>query len=259
MTGGDTGIGRAVVHAFLAEGASVCVLEYSEAKCAELETIGGGRLAVVQGDATRAADNERAVAAAIDRFERLDTLATFVGIFDHYTHLVDIPPARLDDAFAEVFEVNVKSVMLAAHGATPHLRRVRGSIVVTASSSSFYPGRGGALYVASKFALRGLVVELAHALAPDIRVNGVAPEPSEPICAASAVSASSTNASTTGPAAKMRSATARRSRSRCARKIMRARTSTWRPTDAAASQEKSSARTAGWACDDHPRRRASPA
>jgi phthalate 3,4-cis-dihydrodiol dehydrogenase len=43
------------------------------------------------------------------------------------------------------------------------------------STSSFYAGRGGILYVASKFAVRGLVVALAHELAPDVRVNGVAP------------------------------------------------------------------------------------
>jgi NAD(P)-dependent dehydrogenase (short-subunit alcohol dehydrogenase family) len=65
--------------------------------------------------------------------------------------------------------------MLGARAATPHLQRTRGSIVITASSSSFYPGRGGSLYVASKFAVRGLVVQLAHELAPVVRVNAVAP------------------------------------------------------------------------------------
>ena len=59
--------------------------------------------------------------------------------------------------------------------AEKELRQTKGSIVVTGSSSSFYPGRGGILYVSSKFALRGVVVQLAHELAPDIRVNGVAP------------------------------------------------------------------------------------
>src|SRR6202034_4173958 len=49
------------------------------------------------------------------------------------------------------------------------------SIVLTESASSYYPGRGGVLYVSSKFAVRGLVATLAYELAPDIRVNGVAP------------------------------------------------------------------------------------
>jgi NAD(P)-dependent dehydrogenase (short-subunit alcohol dehydrogenase family) len=47
--------------------------------------------------------------------------------------------------------------------------------VLTASTSSFQPGRGGILYVSSKFAVRGIVVALAHELAPDVRVNAVAP------------------------------------------------------------------------------------
>lgn len=45
----------------------------------------------------------------------------------------------------------------------------------TLSSSSFYAGRGGALYVSTKFALRGAVVQLAREVAPEVRVNGVAP------------------------------------------------------------------------------------
>jgi NAD(P)-dependent dehydrogenase (short-subunit alcohol dehydrogenase family) len=178
VTGGGSGIGRAVVDAFLDEGASVCVLELSDEKCASLQRVGGlrgERLAVVRGDATRAADNDRAVATAVERFGRLDILATFVGIFDLYTPLTEVPADRFDAAFAETFDVNVKSVMLAARAAVPRLRETRGNIVVTGSSSSFYPGRGGSLYVASKFALRGLVLQLAHELAPDVRVNAVAP------------------------------------------------------------------------------------
>ena len=98
-----------------------------------------------------------------------------MGVFDVYTALADLPADRFDAAFAEVFDVNVKSPMLTARAALPALRESRGSFVLTLSSSSFYAGRGGALYVSSKFALRGLVTQLAHELAPDVRVNGVAP------------------------------------------------------------------------------------
>ena len=59
--------------------------------------------------------------------------------------------------------------------ALPELRRAGGSVVLTVSTSGFYPGRGGILYVASKFAVRGCVIALAHELAPEVRVNGVAP------------------------------------------------------------------------------------
>jgi len=174
LSGGGSGIGRAVLGAFLEEGAGVAVLERDEEKCAALSRL-GARVHAVRGDATSAADNERAVAEALDRFERLDALVACVGVFDNYMPLAEIPAARLEAAFAEAFETNVASVAHAVRAALPELERRRGSVVVTCSSSSFYPGRGGALYVASKHALRGLVVQLAHELAPQVRVNGVAP------------------------------------------------------------------------------------
>ena len=46
---------------------------------------------------------------------------------------------------------------------------------MTVSTSGFYPGCGGALYVASKFSVRGCVIALAHEAGPEVRVNGVAP------------------------------------------------------------------------------------
>ena len=172
VTGGGSGIGRAVVDAFVREGAAVGVLERDATKATELTDAG---VLAVQGDATAAADHDRAVAVTLERFGALDVLATFVGVFDEYTPLSGIPADRFDAAYAETFDLNVRSVLLAVRAAAPTLRTARGSVVVTCSSSSFYPGRGGTLYVASKFALRGAVVQLAHELAPEIRVNGVAP------------------------------------------------------------------------------------
>ena len=74
-----------------------------------------------------------------------------------------------------MFAVNVKSQLVCVRAALPELRRAGGSVVLTVSTSGFYPGRGGVLYVASKFAVRGCVIALAHELAPQVRVNGVAP------------------------------------------------------------------------------------
>jgi NAD(P)-dependent dehydrogenase (short-subunit alcohol dehydrogenase family) len=65
--------------------------------------------------------------------------------------------------------------MISTKVALEPLLESRGNIIFTIPTSGFYAGRGGPLYVASKFALRGLVVQLAHELAPDLRVNGVAP------------------------------------------------------------------------------------
>jgi len=174
LSGGGSGIGRAVLDAFLEEGASIGVLERDGDKCAALSRL-GDRVHAVRGDATAAEDNARAVDETLERFGSLDTVATFVGVFDGYTPLAEIPPERFDAAFAEAFSVNVASVLHAARAAAPRLERSRGSIVVTCSSSSYWPGRGGTLYVAAKHALRGAVVQLAHELAPGVRVNGVAP------------------------------------------------------------------------------------
>jgi NAD(P)-dependent dehydrogenase (short-subunit alcohol dehydrogenase family) len=174
VVGAGSGIGRAVVDAFRVEGAQVAVLERDEAKCAKLAAEIPG-LPVVTGDATTRAANDEAVGAAVTAFGGLDVLVNCVGVFDFYRGLGEIDADRIDDAFAEMFSVNVKSHLHSVKAALPALRESRGSIVLTESTSAYYPGRGGALYVSSKFAVRGLVTALAHELAPEIRVNGVAP------------------------------------------------------------------------------------
>ena len=173
VVGGGSGIGRAVVDAFAEEGAAVGVLEVDPRKCAELEV--STDCEVVQGDATVLADNERAVSAVLDRFGRLDILVNCVGLFDFNRGLADLDGDAIPSAFDEIFRANVASHLLSVKAAVPSLRASRGSVVLTVSTSGFYPGRGGVLYVASKFAVRGLVIALAHDLAPDVRVNGVAP------------------------------------------------------------------------------------
>lgn len=171
--GGGSGIGRGAIGAFLAEGASVAVLEREESKAAALE--GDGEILVRVGDARSAEDTEALLGDVLSRWGRIDGAASFVGIFDHYRHLEEIPPADLTAAFDEIFAVNVRSCLVTASAVVPELRRSRGSLTLTLSSSSFWAGRGGPLYIASKFALRGVVMALAHEFAPEVRVNAVAP------------------------------------------------------------------------------------
>ena len=175
VVGAGSGIGRAVVDAFLAEGARVAVLERDRDKCDVLrEQVPG--IPVVEGDAVTREANDRAVAAAVDAYGGLDTLVNCVGVFDFYQGIGDIDADDLADAFDEMFRTNVLSHLQSVKAALPALRAEAGSsIVLTESTSAFYPGRGGALYVPSKFAVRGLIATLAHELAPRIRVNGVAP------------------------------------------------------------------------------------
>lgn len=175
VVGAGSGIGRAVVDAFRDEGARVAVLERDPGKCARMrEELPD--VPVTEGDAITRDANDRAVAAAVNAFSGLDTLVNCVGIFDFYRGLGDIDPDDLPAAFDEMFRTNVLSHLQSVKAALPALRAAAGSsIVLTESTSSFQPGRGGALYVSSKFAVRGLVSALAHELAPQVRVNGVAP------------------------------------------------------------------------------------
>ena len=173
IVGAGSGIGRGVFDAFGESGAQVGVLEIDESKCEALEAAGSGP--VIRGDATRREDNEAAVAAVVDTYGGLDMLVNCVGLFDYYLGLEEIEPSVFDAAFAEAMDVNVRSHLLSVQASVEHLRASRGAVVLTCSTSSFVPGRGGILYVASKFALRGCVASLAHELAPDVRVNAVAP------------------------------------------------------------------------------------
>jgi NAD(P)-dependent dehydrogenase (short-subunit alcohol dehydrogenase family) len=174
IVGAGSGIGRAVATEFRREGARVAALELSQDKAARLAAELPDCL-VSRGDATSMADSRAAVAAAAVAFGGLDVLVNCVGIFDFYRGLSDIADDQLDGAFDEMFAVNVKSQLVSVRAALPELRRSGGSVVLTVSTSGFYPGRGGILYVASKFAVRGCVIALAHELAPEVRVNGVAP------------------------------------------------------------------------------------
>ena len=174
VIGAGSGIGRAVCDAFVENGAAVAALEVDAAKCERLSTEVPS-VAVTAGDATSPEDNARAVTMAVDRFGGLDVLVSCVGIFDFYRGVEELDVGEIMPSFDEVFRVNVASMLLGVKAALPSLKESRGTVILTTSTSGFYPGRGGVLYVASKFAVRGLVISLAHELAPEVRVNGVAP------------------------------------------------------------------------------------
>lgn len=175
ISGGAGGLGRAVTERLLEEGASVGVFDRSEARLAELAAAHGDRVIPVAGDVRSLSDNQRAVAACVERFGKLDCAIGNAGIWDFNTQLLDLPEARLDEAFDEVFQVNVKGYLLLAKAALQALVASRGSLIFTISNAGFYPDGGGPLYTASKHAVVGLTRQLAFELAPHVRVNGIAP------------------------------------------------------------------------------------
>lgn len=175
VTGGGSGIGRAIVERFVEEGARIGVLERVAARVEQLKTDFGKAMVAVQGDVTRLEDNKRAVQATVSAFGQLDIFVGNAGIFDGFRLLADFPEEKLGAAFDELFGVNVKGYILGAKAALPELMKTEGCMVLTASVAGLNSGGGGALYTASKHAVVGLIRQLAVELAPKIRVNGVAP------------------------------------------------------------------------------------
>ena len=176
VTGGASGIGRAVVHRFLEEGAKVCVLDRNGDRLRQMSVaMSAENLVAVQGDVTTLEDNRRAVQAAVKSFDKLDVFVGNAGVFDGFVTLERLPEETIGPAFDEIFHVNVKGYLLGAKTALPELLKTSGNMVFTTSAAGFYPNGGGPLYTASKHAVVGLIRQLASELAPSIRVNGVAP------------------------------------------------------------------------------------
>jgi NAD(P)-dependent dehydrogenase (short-subunit alcohol dehydrogenase family) len=175
VTGGGSGIGRAIVARFVEEGARVAMMDRIATRTQELRDAFGDRVVAIAGDVSRLADNKRAVAEAVRAFGRLDIFIANAGIFDGFRKLADIPEEKLADACAELFAVNVTGCLLGAKAAVPELTKTAGCMVFTASVAGLNSGGGGPIYTASKHAVVGLVRELAVELGPEIRVNGVAP------------------------------------------------------------------------------------
>jgi len=176
ITGGGSGIGRAVAERFLTEGASVTILGRDKDQLDDVVSSAAdpSRIHTVTADVRDSEALHRAVAETVGRFGKLDTLVANAGVWDYQRQLTRLGAAELDIAFDEIFSINVKGYLLAAEASWPELVKTRGSIVMTLSNASFYVNGGGPLYTASKHACLGLMRELAYELAPKVRVNGVA-------------------------------------------------------------------------------------
>jgi cis-2,3-dihydrobiphenyl-2,3-diol dehydrogenase len=177
ISGGASGLGRAIVERFLEEGARLAVLDRSPERIADLAAANPERIEVIGGDVRAIADNQRAVEACLARFGKLDCAIGNAGIWDYSTSLDALPAERIDAAFDELFHVNVKGCLNLAKAALPALARSSGALIFTVSNAGFDPAGGGPLYTASKHAVVGLIRQLAYELAPAVRVNGVAPGP----------------------------------------------------------------------------------
>jgi NAD(P)-dependent dehydrogenase (short-subunit alcohol dehydrogenase family) len=187
VTGGGRGLGRAIVQALAAEGADVA-FSYRESRRGAEEEAGrlraqGRRVFTALADARVRGDMERFVDGAAAALGGLDLLVNNVGVFRRVT-LDALSEADLDEAF----DVNVKAAVMASRAAAPHLRtRGGGGIVNVASLGGLRPWKAYLPYCVSKAALIMATQVLAVALAPEIRVNAVAPGILDPPGAGEAV------------------------------------------------------------------------
>lgn len=175
ITGGASGLGRALVDRFIAEGAKVAVLDKSADRLEQLEAVHGGKMIGIVGDVRSLADQKEAARCCVTKFGKIDSLIPNAGVWDYSMSLVDLPEDRIDAAFDESFHINVKGYLFAVKACLPALVASRGSVICTISNAGFYSNGGGPLYTATKHAVVGLVRQLAYELAPYVRVNGVAP------------------------------------------------------------------------------------
>jgi cis-1,2-dihydro-1,2-dihydroxynaphthalene/dibenzothiophene dihydrodiol dehydrogenase len=174
ITGAGSGIGLALVRSFKAAGYCVSALVRNEEQEACLRSEFKETLQIVVGDVREHATNQELVKQTIAKYDRLDCFIANAGIWD-YMLSIEEPWEKLSGSFDEIFNINVKSYFSGISAALPELKKTRGSVVMTASVSSYAVGGGGSLYIASKHAVLGMVKALAYELAPHIRVNGVAP------------------------------------------------------------------------------------
>ncbi len=174
LTGAGNGIGRSVVTRFVAEGAKVVAVDLS-AKVKELASELGDAVIPVVADVSTWEGNVSAARAALDEWGRIDVFVGNAGITDGARSLESIDGDELPQAFGELFGVNVLAPMLGVRACLDALIESQGSVIITGSFAGSNAAGGGVLYTASKHAVLGVVRQLAYELAPDVRVNGVAP------------------------------------------------------------------------------------
>jgi NAD(P)-dependent dehydrogenase (short-subunit alcohol dehydrogenase family) len=166
VTGGASGIGRAMVRAFVAEGAQVVAVDLDEARLA--------KVAAETGCTPVVADiaSDEGIAAMFDR-ERVDILCNNAGVLDALTPLHEVS----DELYARVMRINVEGPFRACRAAVPRMLEQGGGVLLnTCSAAALSGGRAGITYTASKHALLGMTRSIAWYYGDQgVRCNAIAP------------------------------------------------------------------------------------
>lgn len=177
VTGGDSGIGRAVCALFAREGADVAIVYHSNRDDAEttanIVKDEGASAIVIKADVGKPSAAKKIVAAAIKSFGRLDILVNNAGEQHPAQDIRDISKAQLE----RTFETNIFGMFYLVQAALPHLKK--GAAIINCTSVTMYQGSAGLLdYSATKGAITAFTRSLSENLvAKGIRVNAVAPGP----------------------------------------------------------------------------------
>jgi pteridine reductase len=174
VTGGGTRVGAAIVRALASAGCDVVVHYASSAAGAQAvaaDVVAIGRKAtLIQADLTDRAHVDRLAREVLAVAGRLDVVVHNAANFDRV-----LPEALDAAAWDRAFALNVTAPYLLTLALAPALRAARGSVVAITCLSADRPWKNYLPYSARKAALANLVKGLALALAPEVRVNAVAP------------------------------------------------------------------------------------
>ena len=177
ITGGDSGIGKAVAILFAKEGAKIAIAYLSENEDAEetrdIIKFYGGEAILLPGNIASPAVCDQIVQDTIKQFGRIDILVNNAGIQYTAKSITEITDEHLEETFA----VNILSMFRITRAAIPHMKE--GSCIINTTSITAYEGSPELLdYSATKGAIVAFTRSLAKNLhAKKIRVNGVAPGP----------------------------------------------------------------------------------
>ncbi|MEJ1161805.1 SDR family oxidoreductase [Prosthecomicrobium sp. N25] len=173
ITGAASGFGEGMARRFAAEGARVVVADLNGEGAARVAGEIGAAAVAVTADVARRADVEAMIGAATDRFGGLDILVNNAGYTHRNGSMLGVP----EEVFDRIFDVNVKSIYLAALAAVPVMAAKGGGVIInTASTAGLRPRPGLTWYNASKGAVITMTKSMAVELAPQkIRVNCLCP------------------------------------------------------------------------------------
>jgi 3-oxoacyl-[acyl-carrier protein] reductase len=172
VTGGSSGIGAAAAGELAKRGWQVAITYSRDAAKAQKAAAECGALAV-QGDISEDAACRKVVKAVLAKYGRIDALVNNAGTTKFIKHS-DLEALSGED-FLEILRVNVVGTFQMTRACAPVLKESRGCVVIVSSVAALLGTGSSIAYAASKAALNTMSFSLARTLAPEVRVNVVAP------------------------------------------------------------------------------------